>query len=168
MVVDGEQRAAIDAAVRAAEGRVFWRAHEPAGRSYALLELPAGSSADAIRATPGATVYDGAIIALAVFPEVTEALPKLLDALSGPGRPAGLLACRPCPGGVIVEWDPARTSPAVVLGLIDLELQRFGSGRVAESLSPLPAAVVAKVAAAGLAAPEIVPNRILELRTGRA
>jgi hypothetical protein len=113
-------------------------------------------------------VYDGTVIALAVFPEVTEALPKLLGALGGTGRPAGVLACRPCRGGVVVEWDPARTRTSLVLGLIDVELQRFHSGRVSELLSPLTADVAAKLAAEGLLAPEIEPHRILELRIDRA
>ncbi|MGA7356796.1 MAG: hypothetical protein WBW76_15325 [Candidatus Cybelea sp.] len=165
--VDGEQRAAIEAAVLALGGSVIWRTRESARRSYALLELPEKSDADAIRALPGATVYDGSIIALAVFPAVTEALPKLLDALNGPGRPAGILACRPCPDGLVVEWDPARTGASVVLGLVDVELKRFGSGRVSEVLSPLSPELAAKLAAEGLAAPEIEPRRILELRIDR-
>lgn len=165
--VDGEQRAAIEAAVLALGGSAIWRPRKSAGRSYALLELPEGSSAGAVRALPGATVYDGSIIAMAVFPEVTEALPKLLEALGGPGRPAGILASRPCPGGVVVEWDPARTRAAVVLALVDVELQRFASGRVCEVLAPLSPQVAATLAAEGLAAPEIEPKRILELRIDR-
>jgi hypothetical protein len=165
--VDGEQRAAIEAAVFALGGSVVWRTRESAGRSYALLQLPENVNADAIRALPGATVYDGSIIALAVFPEVTEALPKLLDALGGPGRPAGILACRPCPGGLVLEWDPARTRALVVLGLVDVELQRFHSGRVSDVLSPLSPELAANLAAEGLAAPEIEPKRILELRIDR-
>jgi hypothetical protein len=165
--VDGEQRAAIEAAVLALGGAAIWRARKSAERSYALLEFPEQTSADAVGAFPGATVYDGSIIAMAVFPEVTEALPKLLEALGGPGRPSGLLACRPCPGGAVVEWDPARTQAAVVLALMDVELQRFGSGRISEVLAPLSPEVAAKLAAEGLAAPEIEPKRILELRIDR-
>jgi hypothetical protein len=87
--------------------------------------------------------------------------------LNGPGRPAGILACSPCPGGLVVEWDPARTGASVVLGLVDVELQRFGSGRVCELLAPLSPELAAKLAAEGLAAPEIEPKRILELRIDR-
>lgn len=165
--VDGEQRAAIEAAVLALGGAAIWRTRKSAERSYALLEFPEPSGANAIGPFPSATVYDGSIIAMAVFPEVTEALPKLLDALAGPGRPSGILACRPCPGGVVVEWDPARTRASVVLALVDVELQRFGSGRVSEVLAPLSPEVAAKLAAEGLAAPEIEPKRILELRIDR-
>jgi hypothetical protein len=165
--VDGEQRAAVEAAVLALGGSAIWRTRQSAGRSYALLELPERNSAGAIRALPGATVYDGSIIAMAVFPVVTEALPKLLEALGGPGRPDGILASRPCPAGVVVEWDPARTRASVVLALVDVELQRFGSGRVSEVLSPISPEVAAKLAAEGLAAPQIDPKRILELRIDR-
>jgi hypothetical protein len=162
------QRAAIGDAVRREGGAVVWRASEPAGRSYALLELPDGRETDAIRAASGATAYDRAVIALAVFPAMAQALPPLREALGGHGRPQGVLACRPCSGGIVVEWDPERTRASVILGLIDVELRRFGSGRVAEVLSPLPAPLVAKVAAEGLEAPEIEPRRILELRIDRA
>jgi hypothetical protein len=162
------RRAAIDGAVAREGGTVRWRTSEPAGRSYALLELPDGDDAGAIGEACGGAAYDRAVIALAVFPAAAQALPSLLDALGGPGRPAGVLACRPCAGGVVVEWDPARTGAGLVLGLIDVELRRFGGVRTIEVLSPLPAELVARIAAEGLAAPQIEPNKILELRLDRA
>lgn len=166
--LDDARRVAIDDAVNREGGTIVWRTSEAAGCSYALLELPDEYDRAAIRAVPGAAAFDGPIIALAVFPAVAEALPALVEALGGPGRPAGVLGCRPCTGGAIVEWDPDVTDPRVVLGLIDVELGRFGSGRVAELLSPMPRALVAKVAASGLHAPQIQPQRILDLRIGRA
>jgi hypothetical protein len=164
--LDDARRAAIEDVVHREGGNVVWRTSERAGCSYALLELPDGYDRSAMSA--GVTAYDGPIIAVAVFPAVAEALPPLLEALGGPGRPAGVVGCRPCTGGAIVEWDPGVTDPRVVLGIIDVELGRFGSGRVAELLSPLPSAIVASVAASGLAAPQIEPQRILDLRTGGA
>ncbi len=167
--MDDARRAALDAAVFREGGVVAWRTSRPAGRSYALLELPDRYDQSAVvAAVPEASWYDGAIIALAVFPAVPEALPRLLEALDGPGRPAGVLASRPCAGGVIVEWDPQRVGVRVVLGLVDAELQRFNSGRTAEVLSPLPLELVAAIAAQGLEAPEIEPARILEARIDRA
>jgi len=166
--VDVAQRAAVDDAVRNAGGTAVWRESKPGGRSYALLALPDRHEADAIRAASEATAYDGAVIALAVFPAVAEALPPLLEALGGPGRPQGVLACRLCAGGLVVEWDPERTSARVVFGIIDAELGRFGGGRTTEVLSPLPPPLVAKIAAEGLQAPQIEPSRILELRIDRA
>lgn len=158
------RRETIDELVQRDGGDARWRSNGPAGRSYALLELPDGADLDAIRAASGASAYDGAVIALAVFPAVAEALPHLLAALSGSGRPAGILACRECEGGIVVEWDPQVSSVRLVLDAIDVELRRFNSGRTAELLSPLPPAVVAAIASQGLQAPEIEPERILELR----
>jgi hypothetical protein len=165
---DDAQRAAVDDAVARQGGSACWRASDGARRSYALLELPKRHDRNAIASVFAGTLHDRAIIALAVFPAVPEALPHVLDALAGPGRPAGILDAYPSEGGVVVEWDPAATSPAVILGLIDLELKRFGSGRTAELLTPLPASVVSALAASGLQAPEIDPARILELRIQNA
>jgi hypothetical protein len=112
-------------------------------------------------------VYQTAVIAVAVFPAVPEALPSLLDALGGPGRPAGILACRTCPGGVVIEWDPEISGLELVRGLVSVELRRYGSGWTTELLSPLPPALVATIAAQGLAAPEITQKRVLEFLIGR-
>jgi hypothetical protein len=166
--LDDSRRAPLDEAVRRAGGNAVWRTSEAAGRSYALLELPDECDATAIAAPRGGVVYDRPVIALALFPALPEALPPLVEALSGRGAPAGVLACRPVAGGVVVEWDPHRTQARVIMGLIDVELQRFGCGRRIELLSPLPAELVAAVAAGGLEAPQIAPERILEHRIDRA
>jgi hypothetical protein len=158
---DDEAREAVDALLVNQGGRALWHTSAATGRSYALLELPAPCDVTGIAA--GATVYQTPIIALAVFPAVREALPSLLDALGGPGRPAAILSCEPCTGGVVIEWDPQRASAAVVLGLLDVELRRFDSGRTAELLSPLPPGSIARVAADGLQAPQIAPERVLEM-----
>ncbi|MGC1381994.1 MAG: hypothetical protein WA814_13345 [Candidatus Baltobacteraceae bacterium] len=164
---DDARRGALDELVRGRGGVIEWRANVAAGRSYALLELPDLRDLEAIRETAGGRVYETAIIALAVFPTVPEALPAVLDALGGAGRPAGVVACYRCAGGAIVEWDLDRSPAEVILGLIDVELGRFRSGRTAELLAPLPAATIAAVAAQGLAAPQIIPDRILEVQIAR-
>lgn len=158
-----ERRAAVDDLVRRAGGTAMWRTYPALERSYALLELPDGKRCAAIAAAAG-TVHEAPIIALALFPAVPEALLSLMEALAGPGRPAGVLSCIARNEGVIIEWDPALTETRVILELIDLELARFHSGRVAELLSPLPPSLIASIAATGLKAPEIEPARILELR----
>lgn len=167
-VLDDSQRAAIDQVVRQQGGSAVWRSSEPASRTYALLEFPAGYDHAAVRAASGGVLYDEPVIALALFPAVAQALPSLLDALGGSGRPVGVLSCTACNDGAIVEWDPQLTRTAVIVGLVDLELRRFASGRVAELLSPLPPALVAAIAASGLQAPQVTPERILELRIDRA
>ena len=166
--LDDERRACVDDVVRRARGTATWRSSEAAPRSYALLQFPAGYDAVAIRAASGGTVYEKPVIALAVFPALPEALPPLLDALGGRGRPAGVLACIPCAAGAIVEWDPDLTETQVIVGLIDVELERLRSGRITELLSPLPPSLAATIAARGLQAPQIEPRRILELRIDRA
>lgn len=164
---DDAQRDAIDEIIRRQGGLAVWRSSAPAGRSYALLDVPDEYDAALIRATSGGTVYETAVIALAVFPTVTEALPYLVVALGGPGRPAGVLACRPCAGGLVVEWDPNLSCPELIVGLVNVELRRFGGGRTMELLSPLPVSTIAKIAAQGLETPEITPKRVLELLIDR-
>ena len=160
--LDDVRHGAIEDAVRREGGRAFWRSSAAAGRSYALLELPDRYDVGTIGAAVVGSVYEEPIIALALFPAVAEALPPLREALGGAGRPAGVRACRPCPHGLILEWNPSISSAEVVMGVIDVELRRWQSGRTAEVLSPLPPSVVAMVAASGLQAPQITVQRTLE------
>lgn len=165
-VLGEPQRGAFDAALRAVGASAVWRVSSRAQRSYALLrfeadaDLPAGVLAAAAN---GAVAYQSPVIAIAVFPSVAEALPALTGAVCGPGGPAGVRACEPCgDGGAAIDWDLDVTPAAVVLDLVDVELARFGGGRTAELLSPLPPAWVSKIAADGLRAPEVSPGRTLE------
>ncbi len=160
---DARARAAIDDAAGRQGGAATWRVHPAIGRSYALLEMPDAYDRAALGAVADGVLYETAVIALAVSPTVPQALPAVTDALAGAGRPAGMRACRPWEGGVILEWDPAVSSADVVLNVIDLELRRFSAGRTAEVLSPLPAGTVTEIAARGLGAPEIGTRRVLEL-----
>lgn len=159
------ERDDVETAVRARGGSVTWRSSARAGRTYGLVRLPGGELESAIGA---ATVHDTAIIALAVYPVAAEALPLVRDALAGTGRPSGVIGTSNCNGGVVVEWDPRRTAPAMVYDLVDAELRRFGGGRTAELLAPLPDDVIARIAADGLQAPEISPDRELETLVERA
>jgi hypothetical protein len=160
--LDDARRAAIEDALRPKGGSVIWRASAAAGRTYALLSVPDRYDAARLRAIASGTMYDEPIIALAVFPTVAEALPSLRETFDGAGRPAGVLACVPCPGGLVIEWDPSVTGAEIIVALVDVELHRWQSGRTAELLSPLPRSLVAKVAASGLRAPQIVPERVVE------
>jgi hypothetical protein len=159
------ERRDVETAVRAHGGSVTWRSSARAARTYGLVRLPKGEMGAPIGS---ATVHDTAIIALAVFPVAAEALPFVRDALAGAGRPSGIVGAANCEGGVVIEWDPLRTSAAAVYDLIDVELRRFGGGRTAELLAPLPEDVVARVSAEGLQAPEIAPDRTLETLVERA
>jgi hypothetical protein len=161
------RRTTVEDALRRVGGSVVWQTNARARRTYALLEAPDGSDFAALAAS-GATLYDRPVIALAVFPALAEALPGLLEALGGAGRPVGVLACDARADGAIVEWDPAVSDVRVVLGLIDLELARLRGGRIVEVLAPMPGALVAMVAAQGLEAPQISAQRVLEFRIDRA
>jgi len=160
---DDSRRDAIEAFAQAQGGRAMWRFNPPAGRSYALLELPDGVDLSEVSIAPTEVAYETAVIAWAVFPTVPEALPNLYAALGGPGRPVGVLACRPCPQGAIIEWDPDSGGIEIIVKLVDVELRRFCSGRRGELLSPLTPRLSAKIAASGMSAPEIAVDRILEL-----
>lgn len=161
--LDPARKMEIDDAVARHGAQIVWRTHVDANRTYASIIAPSHIAAADIPAAPGDVVYDGAIIALAVSPTVPEALPALVDALTGPGAPASVLGCHRIAGGVIIEWDPERCPVEVMLGTVDVELRRFSSGRTAELLSPLPPAVIAAVAARGLQTPQITTRRILEM-----
>jgi hypothetical protein len=160
---DDSRRDAIEAFAQAQGGRTMWRFNPSAGRSYALLELPDGVDLSEVSIAPTEVAYETAVIAWAVFPTVPEALPDLYAALGGPGRPVGVLACRPCPQGAIIEWDPDSGGIEIIMKLVDVELRRFCSGRRGELLSPLTPRLSAKIAASGMSAPEIAVDRILEL-----
>jgi hypothetical protein len=161
-IVGDATRERVDAQLAVQGGSAIWRTSAATGRSYALLELPGRPDIAGIAGAAGAKIYETPIIALAVFPGVREALPPLLGALGGPGRPAAILSCDPCEGGVILEWDPQRASAGPILGLVDVELRRFNSGRTAELLAPLPSVWIARIAADGLQAPQVTPERVLE------
>ncbi|MBV9717712.1 MAG: hypothetical protein JOZ77_00130 [Candidatus Eremiobacteraeota bacterium] len=165
--IDEARRASVNERLREKSGSAIWRVNQRVGRTYALLELPDRENLDAIVQASGGTLYEKPIIALALFPAVPEALPLLLEALGGAGRPAGVLACDSERGGLVVEWDPSLTGADVVMAVADAELARWQSGRTAELLAPLPPSLVATIAASSLQAPQIEERRILELRIDR-
>jgi len=155
-VPDAAVRAALERRIAAAAGRIAWQDDAATGRTYALVETP-----EPFEAAVG-TAYAGAIIALAVTPRPPEAFPALADAFDGAGRPSGMLACDRIGDELVLEWDPARTRASVVVALLDAELARFRGTRASRALAPMPDAVLAAIAADGLEAPEIAPDRILE------
>ena len=132
-------------------------------RTYGLVEGPDSlEPVEAEASFPQAHWYDGTIIALAIEPTPAHVLPAIEGALGGDGAPAGVLECTIEAETAIVEFRPELTPPALILDLVDVELRRFHGYRKVTLLNPLPAAVVAQIASAGLQAPEIAPGRILE------
>jgi hypothetical protein len=158
--IPGEDvRSSLGELARQNGATVTWRENTAFDRSYALVE---GTSPAALPAQEGATVFETPVIALAIRPNIAEALPGLQDALGGPGRPSGVVSCESLSDAVVVEWNLDRTAAGVLLGLIDLELARFRAACVNELLTPLPLTWWTAIASAGLQAPEIAPDRVLE------
>jgi hypothetical protein len=152
------------AAALARDGvRIEFGAQHSLPYTYALVEGPAGvDPVDLEQRFSEGRWYREAIIALAIEPEPSDALPALLRALHGPGSPTGIAACENTGTQLIVEIEPSLTQPALVLRIVDVELRRLNGYRRIALLSPLPVELVARIAAAGLQAPEIAPDRILE------
>ena len=162
--IDTAQREKMTASLPSGASLKLGQPDAGARRTYALVEGPDSlEPAEAERSFPQARWYDGAIIALAIEPTPADALPAIEGALGGDGSPAGVLDCTVASGSAIVEFQPELTSPTLILDLVDVELRRFHGYRKVRLLNPLPASLVAHIASAGLQAPEIAPDRILEM-----
>jgi hypothetical protein len=159
---DDREIAAANAIVAEQRGNIAWQHARTCERTYALVEGSDAACADALRAATRAHVFDRPVIALALCPSPAEALPALAAALAGAGRPEGVLGYDTEDGTAIVEWDLERTPARVILDLVDVELDRYHAGRTGELLTPLSLAWLARIAADGLHAPEVAPQRILE------
>jgi hypothetical protein len=155
------ERAALERSIAAASGAIAWCDDASTGRTYALVETP-----EPIELGGTGTAYGGAIIAVAVTPRPPEAFPALLEALAGPGRPAGIVSAERVGDELALEWDPAVSPASLVMALLDVELRRFAGWRLTRSLAPLPVSVTAAVAADGLQTPGIAPDRVLETYLG--
>lgn len=132
-------------------------------RTYVVVEGPPGvDPAELEQRVPDGTWYGDAVIALAIEPAPPDALPWLQRALGGPGRPAGVASCEISGSQVVVDFRPAVTQPAMLLRIVDVELQRVRGIRRITLLSPLTVTVATAVAATGLQAPEIATDRVLE------
>lgn len=89
-------------------------------------------------------------------------MPEIAAAFSGGGGIAGVLECAVLKDCLVLEFQSARTTPSLVLHVVDVELRRFCGYRKVTLLNPLPAEILAQIAAGGLQASEIAPDRILE------
>lgn len=108
-------------------------------------------------------------VAVKVYPSAPEALATLERALSGRGRPDGVISvAREADGGLRVEWNPVRTSVRVVMGVIDAELRRHNATRRTELCGDLTLEQLSALAAQELQAPDIEPERVLEALLARA
>ena len=158
------ERTAITTALRASGTAVTWHDDETLALHYGICACDAPPA----QLPPGTKTYEGSIIVFALTPSLPEAIPPLLHALGGAGRPAGVHAAFERRGSVVIESDWSRTPPQLLVDLADVELRRFGGARVMRTLTPLPVEAAAAVAGAGLSTPEIAPSRILDVLLERA
>ncbi len=142
--------------------RMQWVDSPEYDRTYALIEPSSSACIADLREKTRATVLDTPIVAMVVVPSIGEAVPLLLQALGGDGRPSGVTLCEPCGDGVLVEWNLDETPFDVVISLVDIEIDRFRAARINALLAPLPLSWWTRIAAAGLRAPEITADRVLE------
>jgi hypothetical protein len=141
----------------------FGAPYAAAGRTYGLIQGPASiEPAEVAQALSDARWYDETIIALAIEPTPGDALPAIAGAFSADAGVAGVLDCAVLADSVVIEFQPARTVPSLILTIADVELRRFHGYRKVTLLNPLPAEILAQIAASGLQASEIAPGRILE------
>jgi hypothetical protein len=167
--LDEQQRTSIAAALRQAGASARFGPHNAFARTYALVEADDNVAPETIeQCVARGRLYDEAIIALAIEPTPMDALLACEDALGGAGRPAGIAACERVGSHLIVELRPSVTPFSFVATLLGVELRRFGGFRTSVLLAPLPEAVTAAIAADGLQAQEIAPDRILETLLARA
>jgi hypothetical protein len=83
---------------------------------------------------------------------------NVLEALAGPGAPAGVTSCTADGATIEVLFDSARTAPELIDDLIAIETA------FVPALAPVPsdAGAAAAVAARGLAEPALDSSRIIE------
>jgi hypothetical protein len=159
---DVTQRA-MSASLPGGSSLQFGEPYAPGGRTYGLVQGPASvEPADIARALAGARWYEETIVAIAIEPTPKEALPAIAGAFSANAGVSGVVDCTVGADSMIVEFQPSRTTPSLIVHLADVELRRFHGYRKVTLLNPLTAEVLAKIAASGLQAAEVAPDRILE------
>lgn len=145
-----------------------WSPQPAVGRTYAQVEFEGGCPAESLRSAIGAArVDEPPLIVLDVQPREPggRTLARLLEALTGPAAPAGVVGALATERGLVVELDPAKSSLALVVDLIDVELHRGNQERTITPLLPLSDQTLASLAAWVLAAPEIDATRLIETYT---
>lgn len=162
-MLDEPTKAALERASTGAGGSLRTCSSDRFGRSYVAIESEKPIPAEALlREVPSATLYDDAVIVIAIEPTPTDALPTLAEALGGSGRPSGVRSAERVGDALLVEFSAQRSPARFVLDVVDVELRRYHGQRRVELLSPVPAQWLARLAAEGLGAPEIDEDRVLE------
>ncbi len=158
-VLDEQERNEASRSLRSAGVRATsWTTG--AGRTYASVTF---SDEPALRAAAGAMarVDVPPLAVLRIAPDAPRRLAALSDALGGPGRPVGVCELRAEAAALVVEIDASRTPLALVLAVIDAELQS-APGRTIEPLVILDDAALAAFAGDLLGEPSLDASRLIE------
>jgi hypothetical protein len=138
-----------------------WTAAQTQPLTYAAVELLAGVSVPEIA---GAQFAEPRGAALEIVPREPRTVPALARALGGTGAPAGVTACRPGDGGLVVECAPA-TSLRAILDVIDAELAVW-PGRAVTPLLPVDDAALTAFAGSTLGIAGLDSARLIETFSG--
>jgi hypothetical protein len=155
------ERAAAVAALDSAGAKVTSWGEGGTYRTYARLQLAESADLERLRAAVDARIDEPALTVLWIAPRESERLPALLQALAGPGRPAGVIEAKLRDAALCVELDERVTPLRFLVDVVDLELAR-APGRRILPLLPLDDESLTAFAAATLAAPEIDNTRLVE------
>ena len=158
VLAQGERAAAVRALDSCGVKPTSW-AVARCGRSYAIVGLASGSDLAALGEKLGARVDEPPLVILDVLPRDPERIPALLQALAGPGRPAGVVDAKASGDSVTVELNEGATSLRLLVDVVDAELERI------LPLFPLGDATITAFAASTMRAPEIEASRLVETYT---
>lgn len=166
-VLGDDQRAEFAAWLTSHEMRLAsWKPLAAPGRTYALVDYAADEPAlEALRAFGASTVDAPPLCVLDVAPASPGGCARIVRALGGPGRPAGVREAVAFGASVLVELDDRRTPLALVVDLIDAELSNGAAGRTILPLFGLRDDELAAFASVQLATPDIDRSRIIETYT---
>jgi hypothetical protein len=152
-----EERNAFDSVLLAAGAcAAHWAALE--GASLTLASTSGDPDAIAAALPEGCSERCRGCL-LAIEPEQPEALGRLLAALGGAARPAGVREAIVTDGSLVVLWDDARSPLSLLLDIVDVETD---ARRTIRLLLPLSDDSLARLGAALLGLQDFDAGRFIE------
>lgn len=151
----------FDGVLGASERDEITRAYRSAGATVTSWAASATRSYVTLAFAPGADDVPPALAVLRVTPRAPCMVRALECALGGAGRPAGSADVYRDGDAVVIELDPERSSVALVVATIDVELGP-APGRTIEALVPLDDATLTAYAGFLLGEPALDASRLIE------
>ncbi len=159
-VLASGERERVDRSLRSLGAAVTsW--NDAGERTFALVALGARAGAETLRATfPGADIAVPPRAVLRVRADQPRRNVALAAALSGAGRPAGVVASATEADAVVIEVDVRITPLALLVTLVDVVTG--GCARRIEPVLPLGDEELTALAGAILGEPNLAPSRLIE------